>query len=96
MYIGVLQFSMLIPHAMSLKDKRSVVQRIKEQLRRQFNVSIAEIDDHETWTIATLGAVIAGNDVPYLNGALDKIVDILETWRDASLEDHQLEIISPQ
>lgn len=95
MYIGVLQFSMAIPHAASLKDKRSVVKGLKDRLRREFNVSIAETDDLDDWNTATLGAVAAGNDVSYLNGLLDKIIDRLEDWRDAVLEDHQLEIIRP-
>ena len=95
MYIGVLQFSMAIPHAGSLKDKRSVVRGLKDRLRRHYNVSIAEIADLDTWSIATLGLVMAGSDVGYLNGALDKIVDDLEVWRDATLEDHQIEIVAP-
>ena len=95
MYIGVLQFTMAIPHAESLKDKRSVVRALKERLRRTYNLSIAETDDLDTWNVATLGAVMVGNDVRYLNGALDRIIDELELWRDASLEDHQIEIVRP-
>jgi hypothetical protein len=95
MYIGVLQFSMEIPYSSSLKDKRSVVKSIKDKLRRNYNLSIAEVDDHESWNFATMGAVMAGTDVAYLNGAMDKVVDTLEEWRDATLSDHQIEIISP-
>ncbi len=94
-HVGVLQFTLTIPHAASLKDKRRVVKSIKDRTRRKFNVSIAEIDDLDEWTIATLGAVMAGNDVPYINGALDKLLATLRDERDAILEDHQLEILSP-
>src|SRR5262249_46980635 len=93
MHIGVLQFSMDIPAAESLKDKRRVVQSLKEKLRRSFNISIAEVDDHDVHTVATLGAVMAGADIPYINGALDKILEQLNDWRDAELSDSQLEII---
>lgn len=96
MFIGVLQFSMAIPHAESLKDKRSVVRSLKDRLRREFNIAIAETADLDDWNTATLGAVTVGSDVAYLNGLLDKLVDRLEEWRDAVLEDHQLEIIRPQ
>lgn len=95
MHIGVLQFSMEIPGALSLKDKRRVVQSLKEKLRRTYNVSISEVDDHDVHTVATLGAVMAGSDIPYINGALDKILGELRDWRDAELADSQLEIISP-
>jgi len=93
--IGVLQFSLAIPYAASLKDKRSVVKGLKDRLKRHYNVSIAEIDDLDTWNIATLGAVMAGSDVPYINSAMDRLINTLEELRDATLEAHQLEIISP-
>lgn len=96
MHIGILQFTIDIPHAESLKDKRRVVKSMKDKLRQRFNVSIAEIEDHDSWTVGTLGVAMVGTDVPYLNGALDKIVDALEEWRDATLDDHQIEIIRPQ
>ncbi|MEM7203026.1 MAG: DUF503 domain-containing protein [Planctomycetota bacterium] len=96
LYIGILQFSMDIPYAASLKDKRSVVNRLKDRIRRKFNVSISEIDDLDTWQVATFGAVMAGTDVAYINGALDKLLAFLHDDRDATLADHQLEILTPQ
>jgi hypothetical protein len=95
MHIGVLQFTLEIPHATSLKDKRRVVKSMKDRLRRSFNVSIAEIEDLDQHTVATLGAVMAGNDVAYLNSSLDRLLNVLEEQRDATLADHQLEILSP-
>ncbi len=93
--IGVLQFTIAIPHAASLKDKRRVVKSMKDRIRRRFNVSIAEIDDLDEWTMATLGAVMASSDIPYINSALDKLLAVLRDERDAVLQDHQLEILSP-
>lgn len=95
LHIGVLQFTIEIPHAVSLKDKRSVVKALKDRLRRSFNVSIAEIDDLDQCTVATLGAVVAGSDVAAVNSSLDHLLNTLQDWRDATLTDHQLEIFSP-
>ena len=96
LYIGVLQFTLEIPYAVSLKDKRSVVKPLRDRLRRSFNVSIAEIDDLDVATIATLGAVVAGSDTKHVNSTLDHLLNELREWRDGSLADHQLEIFSPQ
>ena len=96
LYIGVLQFTLEIPYAVSLKDKRSVVKSLRDRLRRSFNVSIAEIDDLDVATIATLGAVVAGSDTKHVNSTLDHLLNELREWRDGSLADHQLEIFSPQ
>jgi uncharacterized protein YlxP (DUF503 family) len=95
LHIGVLQFCMEIPYATSLKDKRRVVQSLKERVRAQFNVSVAEIDDLDSITVATMAAAMTGNDIAYINGAMDKLLNELQDWRDGTLSDHQLEIFTP-
>ena len=96
LHIGILQFTLEIPYAVSLKDKRSVVKSLKDRLRRSYNVSISEIEDLDEHTIATLGAVVAGSDSSHVNSTMDHLVNDLHDWRDGSLVDHQLEIISPR
>ena len=96
LHIGVLQFTLDIPYSMSLKDKRRVVKSLKDQVRRSYNVSISEFEDLDEWTIATLAAVMAGNDVAYINSVMDRLLNFVHDWRDATLADHQLEIISPR
>jgi uncharacterized protein len=95
LYIGVLQFTLEIPWAENLKDKRNVVKALKDRLRRSFNVSIAEFDDLDSRTMATLGAVVAGSDSQHLNSTMDHLLNDLRDWRDGSMVDHQLEIITP-
>lgn len=96
LHIGILQFSVEIPYALSLKDKRSAIKSLKDKLRRSFNVSIAEIEDLDLITEGTLGAVVAGSDVAHLNSTMDHLLNELQEWRDGTLVDHQLEIISPR
>ena len=96
LYIGVLQFTLEIPYAVSLKDKRSVIKSLRDKLRRSFNVSITEFEDQNTATIATLGAVVAGSDTKHVNSTMDHLINELRDWRDGSLMDHQLENISPK
>lgn len=96
LHIGVLQFTLEIPYAESLKDKRSAIKALKDRLRRSYNVSIAEIDDLDSCTVATLGAIVAGSDIPHLNSTMDHLLNTLQDWRDGTLADHQLEIFTPQ
>ena len=95
MHIAVLQFTLEIPYAESLKDKRSVVKSLKDRVRRHYNVSVAETDDLDNRTVATLGITMVGTDVAYLNGAMDKLLKTIDGYRDAELSDHQLEILNP-
>ena len=43
-----------------------------------------------------IGITAAGSDIPQINSVLDRIVNVLEEFRNASLLDHQIEIFSPQ
>ena len=96
LYIGVLQFTLEIPYAESLKEKRSVIKALRDRLRRSFNVSNSEFEDLDTATIATLGAVVAGSDQKHVNSTLDHLLNELHDWRDGTLVDQQLEIFSPK
>jgi uncharacterized protein YlxP (DUF503 family) len=60
--IGVLTLEMRLENSHSLKDKRHVVQSLKERLRRKFNVAVAEIDYQELWQRAAVAAVTVSSD----------------------------------
>ena len=47
--IGVLTLEMRLDNSHSLKEKRHVVQSLKERLRHKFNVAVAEIDCQDLW-----------------------------------------------
>ena len=96
MHIGVLQFTLDIPYAASLKDKRSVIKGMRARLRRSYNISIAETANQDEWCTATLGIAATSSDVPQLNSLLDRILNELHDWRDATVTDHTIEIFNPQ
>ncbi len=60
--VGVLTLEMRFENSHSLKDKRHVVQSLKERLRRKFNVAVAEIDYQELWQRAAVAAVTVSSD----------------------------------
>ncbi len=60
--VGVLTLEMRLENSHSLKDKRHVVQSLKERLRHKFNVAVAEIEFQELWQRAVVAAVtVSGN-----------------------------------
>ena len=79
MLIGVLEITLFIPTAASLKDKRHVVKSLIETTRQKFNVSIAEIDHLDKWQVATIGLACVANEQKYLNSVLDKVIGLLES-----------------
>ncbi|MGH9468414.1 MAG: DUF503 domain-containing protein [Terriglobales bacterium] len=73
MPVGVLQIEIVLPEAASLKDRRQVVRSLKDRLRRQFNVSVAEMDaTPDLWQRASIGIAAIGPDAAYLLGLLQQ------------------------
>jgi hypothetical protein len=93
MEVGVLQFTILLRSCRSLKQKRHVIQSIKDRLRSRFNVAVAEVDDLDLWQKGTLGVVTCGNDAKRLQSNLDKILMLLRLHPTAELIDHQIDIL---
>ena len=60
--IGVLTLELRIESSHSLKEKRHVVQSLKDRLRHKFNVSVAEIDHQDLWQRATIAAGTVSSD----------------------------------
>jgi uncharacterized protein YlxP (DUF503 family) len=63
--VGVLTLELRIEDSHSLKDKRHVVQSLKDRLRHKFNVSVAEIDHQDLWQRATIAAVTVSSSRQY-------------------------------
>jgi uncharacterized protein len=60
--IALLTLDVHIPEAHSLKDKRMVVRRLKDRLRSNFNVSVAEVEHQELWQRSQISVVTVGSD----------------------------------
>jgi uncharacterized protein len=60
--VGVLTLELRLENSHSLKDKRHVVQSLKDRLRSKFNVAVAEIDYQDLWQRAAVAAVTVSSD----------------------------------
>ena len=92
MIVGSLRIRLLIRDSRSLKDKRQVVQSIKDRLRQQFNVSVAEVEAQENRQVAVLGVAMVSNESGHVRGALQQIVEALRRHPVAEFLDHELEV----
>ncbi|HEX9074889.1 MAG TPA: DUF503 domain-containing protein [Anaerolineae bacterium] len=93
MVVGVCTLELDIPASHSLKDKRHVVKSVTARVRRDFNVSVAEVDDLDAWQHAVLGIVCVSSDAAYAQGLLEKVVDNIERSRlDAVIAGYSIEL----
>jgi len=81
MTVGVLRVVLHVPAAQSLKDRRSVVKRLKDQLRGRFNIAVAEVDAGERWQLATLGITTVAGERRYAEGLLRDVTDWIRGTR---------------
>jgi uncharacterized protein YlxP (DUF503 family) len=92
MTVGSLKVRLLLRQARTLKDKRQVVQSIKDRLRNGFGVSIAEVEEQDNRQLAVLGIALVGGEAYPVRTALQKIVEALRVHPVAELLDHELEV----
>jgi uncharacterized protein YlxP (DUF503 family) len=90
MVVGILQVDLSIPGADSLKSKRMVLRSLKDRIRREFNVSVAEVADNDQWQSASLAIVVVSNDKRFANQVLSKVVDLIEATHDSVVDDYRL------
>lgn len=93
MHIGVLTLYLTIGYADSLKEKRQALKSLIARTRNKFNVSIAEVDDHDIWRRATVGVVVVSNSAAFANQVLEKVVDYVENDANVLLEDYGIELM---
>ncbi len=71
-----------------------MVKSIAARIRNKFNVSVAEVDDHDRWQLATLGICCVSNDSRYTNEVLSKVVTFVINSRfEVEILDYEIEIL---
>ena len=76
--IALLTLDIHIPHAHSLKEKRTVVRSLKDRLRTKFNVAVSEVDHHDLWQRSQVSVVTVGSDEKFLHKVLEEAAEEAE------------------
>ncbi|MDX9991028.1 MAG: DUF503 domain-containing protein [Anaerolineales bacterium] len=91
--IATLTFHLHIPACASLKEKRRRIKPLISRLRREFNVSVAEVGLNDKWSETLIGCAMIGNDAAFLQSALETVRRWLEAhWTDGDVWDVKVEI----
>lgn len=73
MWIGWVEFDILLGDVHSLKGKRSVVRPLLAEVRRRFDVSVAEVGDHDQYRRTKVGVGMVAADRAHLVEVLDAV-----------------------
>jgi uncharacterized protein YlxP (DUF503 family) len=92
--VGLLTIELYVPGITSLKEKRGVVKPLLARLRKEFNVSAAEIEDNDQLGHAVLGVACVSPSADYAHGLLTRVAESVSEWRlDAELVDYRIELL---
>jgi len=94
MFVGVLKLTFHIPHARSLKEKRSVVRKFRDRVRARFDVSIAEVGEQDLHQKAQFGVAVVSGDAAVCDSVLEQVARAAELAEDAVLTDRSTEVVS--
>lgn len=81
--IGVCTIRLYLPGTGSLKEKRSILKSMLNRLHNTFNVSAAEVDQHDVWQ----SAVIAIATVSNANLHSQQVIDNALRWIESNFPD---------
>ena len=77
MVVALLTIELFIHGSQSLKDKRMVLRRIKDRVKK-FNIAVSEVEHHDLWQRAGLAVVTVSTDQPHAERELAAVADEIE------------------
>lgn len=93
MIVGVCQVRLHLPEGQSLKAKRQVLSSLKARLCQAFNVSVAEVGDHDLWQRTTLGIACVANETRHVNQVLDQVINTIRSNPRVELLESKIELL---
>jgi len=78
MKVGSVKITIHAPWVHSLKEKRMVVKSLCAKTRNKFNVSIAEVEEHDIHQIVVLGISAVSTDMRQIESILDEVIRFIE------------------
>ncbi len=94
MFVCVARVTLDIPAAGSLKAKRQVLRRVTDRVKAKFNVAVAEVEDNDVLSRATIALSVVGNERAHVNEMMDKIFQYIDDMYVAPVAHRELEILS--
>jgi len=79
MIVGTCRIELYLAGSQSLKDKRRVIKSLTDKIAHRFNVSVAEVDDHELRQRGTIGVAHLGCTQTDVEKLLNRVVSYAQS-----------------
>ncbi len=92
--VGTLSIHLHLPGCASLKEKRGRLKPLMSRLRREFNVSVAEMDLQDQWQEAVIACAVVGTARGHLETCLQSVSKwVAGNWPDGMVVDERIELL---
>jgi uncharacterized protein YlxP (DUF503 family) len=94
MPLGLLTIHLQLPGSASLKEKRGRLRPLLARLRREFNLSAAEMDLLDVWDESVIACALVGNETVHVQRSLQQVAHWIETsWLDVDVVSDEIELL---
>ena len=92
--LGQLTIHLHLPACTSLKEKRGRIKPLMARLRKEFNISVAELDLQDKWNEAVIACALINSDSVVAEQSLQSVAKWVEgNWTDGDVIRQKIEII---
>lgn len=77
MWIGWNEFDILLGDVQSLKAKRSVVRPIVAEIRKRFQISVAEVEDAHLYRRTRIGVSMVSSEKSHIEETLQRVEELV-------------------
>lgn len=91
MIAAKITFEIFLNGINNLKEKRKIINSLKDSLRNNFNISISEVDYEDLWQRSKFLIGIVGKDLTSLDKKIQQIFNFLKERNEFELIDFKKE-----
>jgi uncharacterized protein YlxP (DUF503 family) len=93
LFVGILRMVLRIPGSRSLKDRRRVVQSLRDRVHSRHHATFAEVGHLEAHEAAVVAIAVVGNDARGLRARLDAIRSDTESTAQALITEANVQVL---
>lgn len=90
MVISMIQLIIELPDIGSIKEKRRIVNSLREKLRVRFKISVAEVDLQDSLRFSQIGGAVVSNSKRYGEQVMMKVLNFVENEVPGRIQDVQI------
>ena len=93
MFVGIGRYSLFLtvqPH--SLKEKRSIVNKLRDALKNRLQLSVAEVDAQDVWQRTVIGVACCCSDKKIAEKLLDDASNLLASHPEVEITEEEREV----